>query len=234
MSLMALAGRGAFRQLRVATQSAPVAGCAKWFSAAPAAQAAGEDDDIVIQAFKEQTKQYKQVYEAAKKVTVPLNGDANAVKKYADEMQKIKKEAGALDPVEVAEARMDFDLECSGYNVRQFLGSFSAQGTLDNMGNAVMSDILALVDEVEQQTDAVLDGDNEEGWELFQKKVGDVGKKHGLDDLEKIKEQGILEQYAKTLDDLRTNAEEDMDVAKRKDGLEWVDIDSAQLKPKLT
>lgn len=26
----------------------------------------GEDDDIVIQAFKEQTKQYKQVYEAAK------------------------------------------------------------------------------------------------------------------------------------------------------------------------
>lgn len=81
-------------------------------------------------------------------------------------------QAGALDPVEVAEARMDFDLECSGYNVRQFLGSFSAQGTLDAMGNAVMSDILALVDEVEQQTDAVLDGDNEEGWELFQKKVG--------------------------------------------------------------
>ena len=26
----------------------------------------GDDDDIVIQAFKEQTKQYKQVYEAAK------------------------------------------------------------------------------------------------------------------------------------------------------------------------
>ena len=67
---------------------------------------------------------------------------------------------------------MDFDLECSGYNVRQFLGTFAAQGTLDDMGNAVMSDILALVDEVEQQTDAVLDAENEEGWELFQKKVG--------------------------------------------------------------
>lgn len=43
-----------------------------------------------------------------------------------------------------------------------------------------------------------------------------------------------LLQYAKTLDDLRTNAEEDMDQAKRKDGLDWVDIDPAQLKPKLT
>lgn len=81
-------------------------------------------------------------------------------------------QAGALDPIEVAEARMDFDLECSGYNVRQFLGTFSAQSTLDDSGNAVMSDILALVDEVEQQTDAVLDGDNEEGWELFRSKIG--------------------------------------------------------------
>lgn len=67
---------------------------------------------------------------------------------------------------------MEYDLECSGYNVRQFLGTVSTQGTLGELGNAVMSDILAVVDEVEQQTDAVLDGDNEEGWELFRQKVG--------------------------------------------------------------
>ena len=124
---------------------------------------------------------------------------------------------------------MDYDLECSGYNVRQFLGTVSTQGTLGELGNAVMTDILAVVDEVEQQTEAVLDGSNEEGWELFRKKVGvcatylrislmvgknnlhvlctsqssadnlhdvlqDVGKKHGLDDFEKIKEQGVIEQ----------------------------------------
>lgn len=29
-------------------------------------------------------------------VAVPLSGDANAVKKYADEMQKIKKQVGCL------------------------------------------------------------------------------------------------------------------------------------------
>ena len=89
----------------------------------------GDDDDIVIQAFKQQTKQYKQVSEAAKvtdtikvgpmhalqrylnshryryashllaflqNVAVPLSGDANAVKKYADEMQKIKKQVGVF------------------------------------------------------------------------------------------------------------------------------------------
>ena len=67
---------------------------------------------------------------------------------------------------------MEYDLECSGYNVRQFLGTLSTQGPLGEMGNAVMSDILAAVDDIEQQTDAVLDGNNEEGWELFRKNVG--------------------------------------------------------------
>ena len=80
-------------------------------------------------------------------------------------------QAGALDPVEVADARMEYDLECSGYNVRQFLGTISGQGTLGDFGHAVMEDILALVTEVEQETDAVLDAENEEGWEMFQERV---------------------------------------------------------------
>ena len=41
-------------------------------------------------------------------------------------------------------------------------------------------------------------------------------------------------QYAKSLEDLRKSAEEDMDVAKRKDGLDWVNVDATQLKPKMT
>lgn len=43
----------------------------------------------------------------------------------------------------------------------------------------------------------------------------------------------LMLQYTKSLEDLRKHAEEDMDVAKRKDGLEWVNVDPAQLKPKL-
>ena len=39
-------------------------------------------------------------------------------------------------------------------------------------------------------------------------------------------------QYKAQLDELRTTAQEDMEVAKRKDGLDWVNIDPAQLKPK--
>ncbi|KAL0052635.1 hypothetical protein WJX82_005002 [Trebouxia sp. C0006] len=208
---MALAGRGALRQLRSGAHCAAATSSARWFSAAPAETQGGaaDEDDIVIQAFREQTKQYKQVYESAKNVAVPLNGDMDAIKKYAEEMQKIKKQAGALDPVEVADARMEYDLECSGYNVRQFLGTISGQGTL------------------------VLDADNEEGWEMFQERVADISKKHGLEDFEKIKEEGIIEQYAKSLEDLRKSAEEDMEVAKRKDGLDWVNVDPAQLKPKM-
>ena len=43
-----------------------------------------------------------------------------------------------------------------------------------------------------------------------------------------------LLQYTQTLDDLRKTAEEDMDAAKRRDGLEWVNVDASQLKAKLT
>ena len=43
----------------------------------------------------------------------------------------------------------------------------------------------------------------------------------------------LVLQYAKSLEDLRKSAEEDMDVAKRKDGLDWVNVDPAQLKPKM-
>ncbi|KAL0036607.1 hypothetical protein WJX79_002489 [Trebouxia sp. C0005] len=234
---MALAGRGALRQLRSGSHcAAATSNRLRWFSAAPAETQGGsaDEDDIVIQAFREQTKQYKQVYESAKNIAVPLNGDMDAIKKYAEEMQKIKKQAGALDPVEVADARMEYDLECSGYNVRQFLGTISGQGTLGEFGHAVMKDLLELVTEIEQETDAVLDAENEEGWEMFQERVADISKKHGLEDFEKIKEEGIIEQYAKSLEDLRKAAEEDMDVAKRKDGLDWVNVDAAQLKPKMT
>lgn len=80
-------------------------------------------------------------------------------------------QAGALDPLEAASAKMDYDLECSGYNVRQFLAHVSDQGELGELGNNVLSDILAAVDSIEQDTDAVLDGENEEGWDAFQSKI---------------------------------------------------------------
>lgn len=127
---------------------------------------------------------------------------------------------------------MDYDLECSGYNVRQFLAHVSDQGELGELGNNVLSDILAAVDSIEQDTDAVLDGENEEGWDAFQSKIADIGKKHGLEDFEKIKQEGVVDQYKAQLDELKVQAQEDMEVAKRKDGLDWVNVDPAQLKPK--
>ena len=73
--------------------------------------------------------------------------------------------------MEAASAKMDYDLECSGYNVRQFLAHVSDQGELGELGNSVLSDILAAVDSIEEDTDAVLDGENEEGWDAFQSKI---------------------------------------------------------------
>ena len=44
----------------------------------------------------------------------------------------------------------------------------------------------------------------------------------------------VLLQYTDSINDLRASAVEEMEAAKRKDGLEWVKVDLSQLKPKLT
>lgn len=75
---------------------------------------------------------------------------------------------------------MDFDLECSGYNVRQFLSHVSSQGELGELGNNVLTDILSAVDSIEQDTDAILDADNEEGWDAFQSKISVRGHAEAL------------------------------------------------------
>ena len=44
----------------------------------------------------------------------------------------------------------------------------------------------------------------------------------------------VLLQYTQSINDLRESAAEEMEAAKRKDGLEWVKVDLSELKPKLT
>lgn len=79
---------------------------------------------------------------------------------------------------------MDYDLECSGFNVRQFLARVSTHGELGELGNDVMTDILAAVDDIETDTDAILDADNEPGWDSFQTKISVRSAAHSARQLE--------------------------------------------------
>lgn len=62
-------------------------------------------------------------------VAVPLSGDANAVKKYADEMQKIKKQVGlAAWLLQTLPLHMSHFLTAVGWSIGPYRGCRCADG----------------------------------------------------------------------------------------------------------
>ena len=81
-------------------------------------------------------------------------------------------QAGALDPFKVLFARNNHEMKCNGGNVRQLIKFFSEQEPLSDFGRKVVRDAIAIVDAVEQETNAVLDYKNKEGFQMFRERIG--------------------------------------------------------------
>lgn len=63
--------------------------------------------------------------------------------------------------------------------------------------------------------------------------MGEIKAKYGLADKAKVREDAIFDMYKSHVQRLRTAVETDINKAKTNYGLEWCDVDLAQLKPKL-
>jgi molecular chaperone GrpE (heat shock protein) len=231
---MALLARGLLKGRALGSCSYALLGqtSRRTFSApAPEAQPAG-DEDVVIEAFKDQQKAYRTVFEGHKNIQIPLTDDASAVKKYAEEVESLKRKAGVPPMTEVLDAHLDYHLACSGYNVRQFLTAALEDRDTEEYGD-VVNELLQAIDQIEGQTGAVLDGDNEEGFQMLAQRAGEIEQKHGLAEYEKIQQEGILDTYKQKLQSLRQAASDEMEMAKKREGLEFVNVDVTSLKPKL-
>ncbi|KAK9811532.1 hypothetical protein WJX72_005484 [[Myrmecia] bisecta] len=233
MSLLAQASRLGLRRL-VSSTARPLtqANSSRVFAAEAAPKAGGGDDDVVIDTFKESQKQYREFMKGLKNIDLPTSDDANAIKKYASDMEGLKKKLGIPGVDEILDATLEHKLATAQWDVRKFLAHATEDVDVDEAAD-VLAELEKAVDEVEDQTGQRLDANNEEGWRLIGTKAKDIAAKHGLDNVTKIREQAITDMYKEQLVELRRKAAEEMEAAKRKDHLEWVQVDPKEIKPKI-
>ena len=166
------------------------------------ARAGGADDDIVLSSFKKQQSQFQQLMKGLQGITIPLDGDAAAVKKYAAEVEGLKAKIGMPAVEDVIDAELDYKLACSGYDVKKFVTA-----ALEGMGAGAMEgaarDMLAAVEEAERASGAPLDGDNDKGWAVLSAKIGEIEGRYGLGDKAKVRDEALFDTYKKHIADLR-------------------------------
>ena len=76
-----------------------------------------------------------------------------------------------MPPAEqVINATLDYQMSVSGYNVRKFINTAVEGMDLGPYGS-VVEELTKAVDEIEQQTGAPLDGDNDKGWDSLKTKI---------------------------------------------------------------
>lgn len=208
------------------------------YRAAPAhinrsfAEAADPDDDgdIVLEVFQGQQKAYRDFLEGVKSIPVPLSLEPEAVKQYATSMEALKKKVGIPDVEEVTNATLDHKLLVAGGNVRSFLQSATEGVPLGSDGE-VVTKLFAALDKVEAASGPVEPG-NDQAINDFQKELTAISKEAKLEDLGAFKSEAIVEMYKEQLKGFRAAVEDEIDVAKRRDGLEGINVDINSIKPK--
>ncbi|KAK9800767.1 hypothetical protein WJX73_009607 [Symbiochloris irregularis] len=233
MALLLQSGRVGWRQI-VAPGSAITASCSghyrEYAAAAPATSQ--EEDDVVLSVFKEQQRHYREFLKGMKNIAIPLNGDENAIKKYATEVEALKKKIGMPGVEETLSATLDYKMSVARYNVRKFI-SAATEGVELGEYAGVVAEVSKAVDEIEKETGAPLDASNDQGWDNLRKRLEGIQKQHGLDDYAKIKDEATLDMYKQQLAKIRQSAIDSMDAVKRKEGLDYINIDPANIKFKL-
>jgi len=150
------------------------------------------------------------------------------VKKFAADVEALKRKAGVPDEAELEAALVAFRLKSSGGDLRKALSSLTAD---DDSG--LESALTSLVDAAEKESGAALTDANTKGWSLLAAKVSALAKQKGLDDVNKVKADATVQMYASAIQSLREGAADAVSAAARRDGLEGVvNVDAAALKPK--
>lgn len=154
------------------------------------------------------------------------------MKKYAQEVEALKKKVGMPDYEDNLNAELDYAFACSGYDVKKFVSS--VLGDLDLSGNleGVAGEIAAAVEDAEAASGRELDAGNDKGWQVLSSKIADIEKKYALQDKAKVRDEAVFDMYKKHIATLREAVEGDVDKARASEKIvEKADL--AGLKPKL-
>lgn len=229
MSLLAHIGRSGAK--RLAPASARVLAKTeqlRQFAATPA----HAEEDSVLASFRQSQQQYMQLMKGLESIKLPLTGDDAAIKKYAADVEALKKKIGMPDVEDVISAELDYKFACTGFDVKAFVVEALDSMRLDGNLSAARADLLAAVEEAEKAGGGALDSGNEKGWQVLTAKVGEIERKYGLQDKAKVRDEAIFEMYKQHIATLRTQVLDDTDKGRTEDVMD-IPADLANLQPKL-
>lgn len=188
------------------------------------------DDDLVLQSFREQQKQLRGFLDGFKSIEVPLDGDAKKVQKFANDVEALKKKLNIPPPEGIWRALLNYKARVAKGDPRKFLAA-ALEGVDVGPYSALLEELEGAITQAEAEHGS-LELSNKKGWDAFAKKIDAIQKKYGLDDYQKLKANSTFQMYENMLNDVKQHALEDMENAKRRDGLDDVEIDISKLKPK--
>lgn len=167
------------------------------------------------------------------KIEVPLTGDAEAVKAYASEVEKLKKKIGMPDYESIVKAEMAYAMSLAGNDVKKFVSS--VLGELDVSKTAfegISQDVMEAIAEVEKSSGGALEAGNDKGWKALSGKIGAIEKKYGLDG-GKVKDEAVLDMYVKHVAGMRDAVEGEVRKLHEAEGVDVRGLDLKGLKPQV-
>ena len=195
---------------------------------------AQDDADVVMSAFKKQQSNYKELMKGLSKVDVPLEGDASAIKGYAQEVEKLKKKIGMPDYDAIVNAEMAYAMSVAGNDVKKFVNS--VLGELDVSKTAfegIGQDVMDAIAEAEKASGKELDASNDKGWKTLSSKISAIEKKYGLQNAAKVKDEAVLEMYTKHIESIKDTVEGEIAKVKDAEGIQVGKVDLKGLKPQV-
>jgi hypothetical protein len=166
-------------------------------------------------------------------IEVPLDGDAAAVKKYANEVEALKKKVGMPDYQDVLNAEMKYAMACAGQDVKKFVSSVLSELDVSKTAyEGIGQDIMGAIQEAETASGKELNASNDKGWKILMTKIAEIEKAYNLQDAAKVKQEAVLDMYAKHVAGLKEAVDSEISRVKESEGIAAT-ISLSGLKPQV-
>lgn len=193
----------------------------------------GDSEDLVITAFQKQQKQYQDLMKGLQSIEVPLDGDSAAIKKYASEVEALKKKVGVPDYQDVLNAEMKYAMACAGQDVKKFVSSVLSELDVSKTAyEGIGQDIMGAIQEAETASGKELNASNDKGWKILMTKIAEIEKAYKLEDASKVKQEAVLDMYSKHVGGLKEAVDSEINRVKDAESIS-ANIPLSGLKPQV-
>lgn len=187
----------------------------------------GAEQDIIVTIFKEQQQKYRALMAAHDKLKVPIDGSDASLNAYIKSLDAIKTKLN----IKPTKARIDdavvamMENNATVADVRTLLAKASALRAKMMVGdsNNTTADLMAVLDKIEASIGGPLLVADKKGMAMWSKELTALEKAAAFPDDATLTESVKVEEVTHMVKELKETAIEDMEIAKVRDGLTWVD-----------